>query len=128
MWENFRITFLCRFVYILPKNSTHNHRYFFALFSQFILELSFAQPYQNQVAAESNQNLTGHIDGVDNIFSENFDCCFLRQINWRSTSIRGRTSSQIKTLRPYFSIFSIICGYIPAVVRICPKMIKESDF
>ena len=34
-----------------------------------------------QVAAESNQNLTGHIDGVDNIFSENFDCCFLRQIN-----------------------------------------------
>ena len=26
----------------------------------------------NQVAAESNQNLTGHIDGVDNIFSEKF--------------------------------------------------------
>ena len=31
----------------------------------------------------------------------------------RSTSIRGRTSAQIKTLRPYFSIFSI------TVVRIC---------
>ena len=34
-----------------------------------------------EVAAESNQNLTGSIDGVDNMFSENFDFCFLRQIN-----------------------------------------------
>ena len=34
----------------------------------------------DQVAAESNQIFTGSIDGVDNIFVKNFDCCFLRQI------------------------------------------------
>ena len=40
---------------------------------------------------------------------------------WRSTSIRGRTSAQIKTLRPYFLIFSI------TVVRICLRK-QQSKF
>ena len=39
----------------------------------------------------------------------------------RSTSIRGCTSAQIKTLRPYFSIFSI------TVVRICLRK-QQSKF
>ena len=38
-----------------------------------------------------------------------------------STSIRGCTSAQIKTLRPYFSIFSI------TVVRICLRK-QQSKF
>ena len=50
-----------------------------------------------QVAVGSYDLFTGHIDGVDNILVKNLECCFLRQINWRSTSIRGRTSVQIKT-------------------------------
>ena len=50
-----------------------------------------------QVAVGSYDLFTFTLDGVDNILVKNLECCFLRQINWRSTSIRGRTSVQIKT-------------------------------
>ena len=36
-----------------------------------------------QVAAVSNEKLTGHIDGVGHKKIAIFECCFLRQINWR---------------------------------------------
>ena len=51
----------------------------------------------NQVSVGSYDLFTGTIDGVNNMLVKNLECCFLRQINWRSTSIRGRTSVQIKT-------------------------------
>ena len=51
----------------------------------------------NQVSVGSYDLFTGTIDGVNNMLVKNLECCFLRQIYWRSTSIRGCTSVQIKT-------------------------------
>ena len=50
-----------------------------------------------QVSVGSYDLFTGTIDGVNNMLVKNLECCFLRQIYWRSTSIRGCTSVQIKT-------------------------------
>ena len=79
---------------------------------------------QSQGLVGTYDLFTCTIDGVNKILVKNLECCFLRQINWRSTSIRGRTSAQIKT----WGRISRFLALSFIIVRIGPKMMKESDF